>query len=226
MGEIKVSKKSLVYSSPDSKRFIEGALELHSVVERRSDSRMLEEFVEMALLPYEEKFSSLVRGIYTGEFSCFEVLARLFLVFEECVGRETDFRTHTKKIVEYMSSRFFSEIFPRSEENKAWREYFRESIEHIIRFVERDSWQQEDTLFDEVTELKKMTEAIFAETKFLLVKDFVFWFARNWEEIGGNKNAYKALFALCKIVDPVITDNPQDKIRLAKLVKLNYVNWK
>ncbi len=222
-------KKTFVYTSDREKAFIEGVLNIHARTEKKTPSAILEDLIAKAVLPANETASRICRQLYSSDVNNVGALMSVFDIYSAGFG---DFKARYDngiELVNFFHSILVSATYPIDDINKGNREYFISNFEMIVQKIENDlSTDHEDSL--------NVTQSPVKYAKFLLDEaknkpqyfkpiNFTQLLKDHWDLLGNYTYTYRALVALCKLIEDQISDYAEDRVNLVRVISDLSKNW-
>ena len=214
-------KKTFVYSSEREKDFIEGVLNIHARAEKKTPSATLEDLVAKAVLPENEKASRICRKLYSSEMNNTSALASIFDMYAAGINNEAMY-DNGLELVDFFHDMLISVEYPTDESHKGECKFFLSNFHEIVKKIEADlTSDYEDSLNvaeSPVKYAKYELEEATNEPHFFKPINFTQLLRNYWDVLGNFTYTYRALAALCRLLEDQISDYAEDRINLVKVI--------
>lgn len=225
---LKGLKKTLVYSSEKEKRFIEGALDILSVIKKKSASAVLEDLISKALLPENANASAICKELYSNEIDNIAALEKVFDIYAAGTSNKARYQ-NGYELVEFLHSEIVYTSFPCDKATEGYRQYFCSNFYQIYKKIELEcsSDHEEDMLVYEspVKYVKYHLDEAANEPEHFKPINLTDIIKKHWDVLGNFTYTYRALGALCRLISSTKIDYPEDRIKLVELITKLSKEW-
>ena len=212
-------KKSFIYSNEDEKRFMEGALDVHSIIAKKSASSTLEDIVAEALLPKKPIARSICKQLYSYDIDDLKALEQLFDIYAETEMLEEG-RQNGRELVDLLQKKIEYASFPVTKKNEGERLYLLSNIKSIQTIIVKKSEDDKEERNLEftgflVSALEEEPDQFRVDYLLRIIKD-------NWDILGDITYTFRSLASVCRIVK--MKDLDTAKSRLATIEAVSHLS--
>ena len=223
-------KKTVVYSNEREKAFMEGALSILSVANKKTPSAILEDLVEQALLPENETAKKICKQLYSSEINNVKALGAVFDIYAAGLGGFEARYTNGFELVEFFHSNLVMATYPTDEQHKGDRKHFLANFKEIVAKIEHDKTSDDEdslnTAESPVKYAKFELEEATNEPDFFKPINFTQLLKNHWDILGNYTYTYRALVAMCNLLQEQIGDYAEERIELVEIIRKVSKEWK
>lgn len=228
MSNIKGLKKTIVYSSEKERDFIEGALNILSIIEKKSASSVLEDLLHKVLLPENVDAKEICKKLYAGEINNMEALEKVFDIYAAGTCNEARYQNGFELILYFHKQIAFSP-FPYDKKSEENRQFFCHNFMNLYKKIEKEcaTEHEEDMLVYEsqVKYAKYHLDEAACEPEHFKPINLTDIIKENWNILGNYTYTYRTLAALCRLIAPTKSDSPEERIKLIELISRLSKKW-
>ena len=210
-------KKMIIFSSPTKRKTIEGIVKDLSALSGRSESAIIEQSLENALMPTDANARYWIAALYDGG-TLSNAYANVFSGYAAGLNWQARWSNGRPLVEEF--SRNLAMTFPTICREECELYHLRSQIDTIYNIIpddtrthnDRDCWQWYITqLYDNPQQI-----SLFELTALIL---------RSWDYVGNHTATYRALVDVCRISASSFYDDSHARIQLIKVIKQLSSEW-